>query len=176
MRLRLFNFAAAAVSLALCVTTATLWVRSYLVADQLTKPRADGYTTINSDRGVIAYVVDNDSPPPGSDASWRWYKAYRGTFGGGFDATAGSSTVDSIVGGTAYRQRAWWVHHWLIVLATAIFPSVRFGRWWRRRHAGRDRARRLRGQCPVCGYDLCATPARCPECGTVPKPVNPVAT
>ncbi|CAN5395265.1 hypothetical protein BH09PLA1_BH09PLA1_37340 [soil metagenome] len=54
------------------------------------------------------------------------------------------------------------IPYWLILLATGVMPV----NWFR---STRTRKRRARlGQCAACGYDLRATPERCPECGTEP--------
>lgn len=51
------------------------------------------------------------------------------------------------------------VSHWLYALLFAILPIL-----WLNRFRKARRARRV-GHCPHCGYDLRATPDRCPECG-----------
>ena len=55
------------------------------------------------------------------------------------------------------------VPYWLLVVVAAAAPvgSVVV--------SVRKRARRMRGRCAGCGYDLRASPERCPECGMSQK-------
>jgi hypothetical protein len=54
---------------------------------------------------------------------------------------------------------------WFVLLLTAMMP-VAWSRSWIL-HRRRQRRARL-GLSSQCGYDLRATPDRCPECGTIP--------
>ncbi|MDB5292429.1 MAG: hypothetical protein JWL69_3670 [Phycisphaerales bacterium] len=60
--------------------------------------------------------------------------------------------------------------HWVILVLLGVLPSSRLaaiaGPWLLLKF------RRKEGCCATCGYDLRATPDRCPECGTVPANVK----
>lgn len=59
-------------------------------------------------------------------------------------------------------ERMFDLPYWAVICAAVIAPSlglVSLVRHWLRRH------RNLRGCCLRCGYDMRATPRRCPECG-----------
>ena len=63
-----------------------------------------------------------------------------------------------------YRSDNWYVAvpAWLAMALLLVMPAL-----WMNQVRKTRRARRLR-LCPGCGYDLRATPDRCPECGAVP--------
>ena len=65
------------------------------------------------------------------------------------------------------------VYHFVVPCwAIAVLPALAIS--WSVRRRLRTRRRIARGQCPKCGYDLRATPQRCPECGSEPPILNPL--
>jgi hypothetical protein len=51
------------------------------------------------------------------------------------------------------------VPNWFLLSLFSIAPLVWVAKWWRRR------TRVANGKCRNCGYDMRASPGRCPECG-----------
>jgi predicted Zn-ribbon and HTH transcriptional regulator len=171
---RLLNLLTA-LSLLLCVAVAFLWVRSYWSADVLVK--------------VYSY---SDSE---AHARCLWAKSDAGAIGCGTAALLISATNEewtrdvirhaplwkttppsrhewrvnllprvysertTTAGGTLHETKVW-LPHGLLLSTLAIAPL-----WWLRH----QRRVRRRGHCASCGYDLHATPGRCPECGATPS-------
>jgi hypothetical protein len=76
-----------------------------------------------------------------------------------FDYAISALSIPPAAGDEVHGVR---LPYWALAAATGLLPAAYVVATARRR---RKRRRQGRGLCPACGYDLRATPDRCPECG-----------
>ena len=115
-----------------------------------------GRIDVRSDGARIASLTTNGYAPP------------RGRLGFSNFTVPGPSLVFGTPGGGGIARcsvvsSGFGVPLWFLLVLTAALPSVAVV--WNLRQ--RRRAARF-GLCAACGYDLRASPDRCPECGTIP--------
>jgi hypothetical protein len=132
-------------SLLLCVATCVLWVRSYFRYDELTFRRAFAF----SDHGSLVLFV------------WRAGDGYTLSPVWMGNRTAHVLTWPRTAAPPPARLS---IPHTLLATYLLVPDALRLLLRWRR-----GQLERRAGLCPKCGYDLRATPDRCPECGTVLK-------
>lgn len=189
MRQILFTFLSG-LSLLLCVATLILLLRSCIVSEHIAHADPSGAAwVVRSSIGVI--YLDHRSRWD-YERGWSWGRRLNSRGGGARHEYQVPDRGFRFLGfgvfaGTAYSWPAYlypgvpmpvnrtdprWGRdqyvaisfpHWLAVLIFGILPF----RWYRQLRRGQRNA--ATGRCGVCGYDLRATPDRCPECGTVPE-------
>ena len=162
MTRRLLNFLAG-LSLSVWPAVVVVWASSYVRSIEGRAAVGDHKFHLASDLGVL--TVEWSVSPVRLTPSYSLRAAPAGSTREGQDWR--SSLFDWGVDYDELLPRRWTnrlisVPYWgvLAALAASRLPSGI------RRYAA-HRARTRRGLCAVCGYDLRATPDRCPECGTV---------
>jgi hypothetical protein len=161
---RVFTLCSAA-SLLICVAVCALWVRGHFVVARIdVRPtRSERYLAIESVRGeteLFSTCVPREVPP---------FVRYRAVESLAEYDDEGHSRPDGLGFSfkAAHGPRGW---AYFVFFPTAV-PAIVFALlpciWlYGRATCGR---RWAAGSCIKCGYDLRASPDRCPECGTPGK-------
>lgn len=181
MQRRVFNVLTA-LALLLCLATAAMWVRSYLNFDTVRYSRsvdeqgAQTFFDVGSRWGEVSLYRTRSRPVPTTTSTGlqAWTVPARvilkhpgavramsnGPLGFGYGHVPETQLTSA---GRTYRS-TWttlFVPYWALTVLFLLLPLTCCARWWR------EHRREQVGRCRVCGYDLRASPERCPECGAV---------
>jgi hypothetical protein len=158
---RLVTLAAVA-SLLLCAATVVLWVRSYWKWEHIKASGGDDEIVLRSAEGILSLTHYHEPSLFTRARRLDWQDEYKTRYDLGYRVRAlWCFAAEHAQDGTDWKWRLS-SPHWFLALSFAILPALLL--------LPATRSRRSRGAslCPACGYDLRATPARCPECGAVP--------
>jgi hypothetical protein len=185
MRRALLNFASVGLVLA-CVGIGVLWLRSYRTQDEIRHssitdtgaeptPLHCRRLVVWSAWGGIVVIAERQERGRGDamkpDPGWQYRRQNPRPYP---DIRRNPFTVFDRWGIQLFNraQRIAFadpqlmvrIPYWLMMLLLLPLPLLVLVRAWR------ARSRASRSFCSACGYDLRATPERCPECGAVSKP------
>jgi len=172
--LRLVFHGLAGISLILCVTSIMLWGRSYYRGETLHWFGDGRELNLASRRGQVDCYKVWASNLRTTPTKFTYFvdPADRG-FEGRVIVLKRSSEMQSFgpyLGFAFFREYPSYAElfveiiapWWFLTLVTVVMPCIWVRRWRKLLRAVQP------GCCASCGYDLRATPKRCPECGTIP--------
>jgi len=164
MKRRLLNLLTA-LSLLLCVAVVVPWVRSHYVGEYLywtpSGPPSRLFAVTSADGLLWLGVTTGSIPldPPGTPRL-QYYRDRPDIWAAGVHP-GWNQLGFRFIHSTAVQThvRAVILRYSLLTVCLSATPAFRALALARRRRRFKD------GFCPRCGYDLRATPDRCPECG-----------
>jgi hypothetical protein len=173
---RIFVTFVAAISLLLCIAWIVFWLRSRSAEQELEWRTANYGGAVCISDGEIMFSLVKYSPDDRRyfNRSGKYILFEKGMWGAsveicqlrdlvrliGNDGVVFSGGRFALTRDDAYRAHYLFAPCWFMVVAASILPVWRILTFRRKRFG--------KGFCKKCGYDLRATPDRCPECGTIP--------
>lgn len=162
----------AVLSLIVLGVVLTIWVRSHVLGDTLCWRRSPQQWEALSIDGLLILsggeLMSKYNPPEGWRGTFWPFDGFRGTtdapgiwrntYGGFLYERHNRREADYVNVGVAVG-----VPYWFVALVAGGVATWSLRSAWA---AVRSWRRVKQGRCVQCGYDLRATPDRCPECGT----------